>query len=109
MLVSVVVCGCRNWHDFTMATSRQRKRLLDAYRFPGLRPLEEVRGVFGDPKARVITLVRRSKKRSARNVVERTWAGTTARPGGCATYPAATRESIWRSRFGGFNAEAAAR
>ena len=72
MLVFAVVCGCRNWHDFAMATSRKRKRLLDAYRFPGFRPLEEVRGVFGDPKARVIILVRRSKKRSARNVVERT-------------------------------------
>jgi len=27
--------------------------------------LEEVRGVFGDPHARIVTLVRRSKKRRA--------------------------------------------
>ena len=40
-----------------MATSRKRKRLLDAYRFAGFRPLEGVRGVFGDSKARIITLV----------------------------------------------------
>jgi hypothetical protein len=61
MLVSMVVCGCRNWHDFAMATSRKRKRLLDAYRFPGFRALEAVRGIFGDPKARVITRVRTQK------------------------------------------------
>jgi hypothetical protein len=31
--------------------------------FPGFRPEQTVRGIFGDPKARVITLKRRSKKR----------------------------------------------
>src|SRR5918992_5521190 len=47
-----------------MARSTKRKRRLwDAYAFPGFRPLPTVRGVFGDPKARVITLRRRSKKR----------------------------------------------
>ena len=92
-----------------MATSRKRKRLLDAYRFAGFCPLEGVRGVFGDSKARVITLVRRSKKRSARNVVGRTRAGTTARHGGCGICPAATRGSIWNSKFGGCNAAVAAR
>ena len=47
-----------------MATSSKRKRRLwDAYAFPRFRPQPTVRGVFGDPKARVITLVRRSKKR----------------------------------------------
>lgn len=45
-----------------MATTRKRKRLLDAYNFPGFRPLETVKGVFGDLKARVIPLSRRSKK-----------------------------------------------
>ena len=45
-----------------LVTSTKRQRLLDAYRFPGFRPIEEVRGVFGDPHARIVTLVRRSKK-----------------------------------------------
>jgi hypothetical protein len=40
-----------------MATSRKRKRLLDAYQFAGFRPLERVRGVFGDSKARLTTEV----------------------------------------------------
>ena len=49
-----------------MANSAKRqRRLWDAYAFPGVRPQPTVRGIFGDLKARVITLVRRSKKRSA--------------------------------------------
>ena len=82
-----------------MAISTKRKRLLDAYRFPGFRPLETVRGVFGDHKARVITLVRRSKKLSATPAAVRIPAGTTRSSGGCATCPAGTRASIgnWKS------------
>ena len=57
----------------------KKKRLVDAYRFPGMRPLEQVRGVFGDPKARVITLVRRSKKRRAASVAACTGSCTTGR------------------------------
>src|ERR1700746_659778 len=45
--------------------SQRRRRLWDAYCFPGFRPERTVRGIFGDPKARVITLKRRSKKRLA--------------------------------------------
>jgi len=61
-----------------MANSAKRlRRLWDEYAFPGFRPLNTVRGVFGDRKARVITFQRRSKKSSAVAVVERTWAGTT--------------------------------
>ena len=84
-----------------MAISPKRKRLLDAYRFPFFRPLEKIRGIFGDSKARIITLVRRSKKRSATPVAERTPLGTTRGFGEFATSPAATHASIWRSRFDG--------
>jgi hypothetical protein len=83
-----------------MATSRKKKRLLDAYRFHGFRPLDEVRGIFGDPIARVVTLVRRSKKLSAGNAAPRTPDGTTARRDGCAICPVATRGSIWSSKCG---------
>jgi len=44
-----------------MATLHKRKRLLDAYRFPGFTPCDDIRGVIGDPLARVIPLVRRLK------------------------------------------------
>lgn len=37
-------------------------RLLDIYRFPGFVPRPQVRGVFGDPLAVVISLQRRRKK-----------------------------------------------
>ena len=33
------------------------KRLLDIYRFPGFVPRPKVRGIFGDPRAVVITLL----------------------------------------------------
>lgn len=46
-----------------MATSAKRvRRLTDANALPGLSPQPRVRGVFGDPRACVITLVRRSRK-----------------------------------------------
>jgi hypothetical protein len=81
-----------------MATPRKRKRLLDAYRFPGFRPLDELHGIFGDPRARVIPLVRRSKKPSAGIAVERMQVGTTGARGERETCPAATRGSTWSSK-----------
>ena len=42
--------------------TKRRRRLWDAYAFPGFRPQPTVRGVFGDPKARVITLDTALKK-----------------------------------------------
>jgi hypothetical protein len=41
---------------------RKPRRLDDAYRFPGFRPEPTVRGIFGDPKARILRLQRRGKK-----------------------------------------------
>src|ERR1035437_4503959 len=46
-------------------SSKRQRRLWDTYTFPGFRPQPTVRGVFGDPKARIITLARRAKKRFA--------------------------------------------
>jgi hypothetical protein len=44
------------------------KRLTDAYRFPGFSALQQVKGIFGDSKARVIIL-----KRSKKNKVSSLW------------------------------------
>ena len=41
---------------------RKHRRLQDAYRFRGFRPVSIVRGIFGDPKARILRLERREKK-----------------------------------------------
>jgi len=91
-----------------MANSAKRKRRLwDAYAFPGFRPQHTVRGVFGDPKARVITLVRRSKKTLAAVAIKSTRVGTTDARGVFAICPAATRAFIWRSRCAACNARIA--
>ena len=92
-----------------MPTSKRRKRLLDAYRFAGFKPLEQVRGIFGDPKARVISLVRRSKKHVAALVDVCTLDGTTTGFAEYAICRVATPAFTWNSNFGGLPVEAAAR
>src|SRR6202158_2663362 len=82
--------------------SNRSRRLWDTYSFPDFRPEPTVRGIFGDPKARVITLKRRSKKRLAGAVGACRWAGTTARSAVCAIFRAATREYFWNWRCGGW-------
>jgi hypothetical protein len=64
-----------------LVTSMKRRLLLDAYRFPGFRPVEDLCGVFGDPHARVVRLVRRSKKRRAEHADDNIPLGTIARCG----------------------------
>jgi hypothetical protein len=71
------------------------KRLRDLYRFPGFVPRLGVHGVFGDPHAVVIALVRRRKKRSAAPADKRAQRATTSAPVRPATSPAATSASIW--------------
>ena len=73
---------------------------LGSYCFPGFRPEQTVCGVFGDPKARVIKLNRRSKKRLAAVAVACRWAGTIASCGACAICRAATRGFFWNWRCG---------
>src|SRR5258707_15517257 len=67
-------------------TAKRRRRLWDTYWFPGFRPQPTVHGIFGDPKARVITLNRRSKKRAAGAAVMSRWAGTTGKFGGAGIF-----------------------
>ena len=87
---------------------RKKRQLRDEYRFPGFYPKSEVQGIFGDPKARVVTLIRRQKKQSA--VVERvTGASTIERAVVFGICPAEAHESIWGWRFGGFPAGGARR
>lgn len=56
----------------------KKRRLLGEYRFPGFGPRAEIKGIFGDSKARVIQLKRTQKKRYA-GVVERFIGGITIR------------------------------
>jgi hypothetical protein len=69
------------------------RRLRDAYRFPGFVPLAAVQGVFGDPKAVIVKLSRRRKKRCAVNVVVGVAVTTTAE---------SSRSGICRAEIDGF-------
>ena len=88
---------------------RKTKRLWDAYRFPGFTPEHVVSGIFGDPKALVIKLRRRGKKRFAGLADVRTGRFTIARFVGCGIFPAGIGVFGWRWRFAEFGAEGAGR
>ncbi len=63
----------------------------------GFTPSMTVKGVFGDPKARVIELKRRQKKLSVLCAVMRLLVFTTASDAVFVISPAATRGCIWKS------------
>jgi hypothetical protein len=74
---------------------QKRRWLKDEYRFPGFVPLLPVKGVFGDPRAVVISLRRRRKKHAAAVVagaVERTTINVHDK---FATCRVVTSECIW--------------
>jgi hypothetical protein len=64
-------------HDETMENPRH---LRDTYRFPGLAPAALVQGYPGDPKAIILPLRRRRKKRFAATVGKRIPRSTTNVP-----------------------------
>ena len=76
----------------------KHKRLTDAYRVPGFTPFQTVKGIFGDPKARVIVLKRRQKKQFVQSVERRTGVFMTVISGVCATSPVAIHGYIWNWR-----------
>jgi hypothetical protein len=80
----------------------RKRRLWDAYTIPVFRPEATVCGIFGDPKARIIRLRRRSKKRDVEVVDACITAGTTARSVACAISPAATRGYFSSSKCGAY-------
>jgi hypothetical protein len=83
------------------------KRLQDVYRFPGFVPLAQVRGVFGDPYAVVITLRRRRKKRAVVFADVPIAPSTISVLDGCATCPVGTNGFTWSFRFAGSGAASA--
>jgi hypothetical protein len=80
------------------------RRLQDVYRFPGFIPMAEVRGLFGDPWAVVITLRRRRKKRTAGCAGEGVAPSTINGRGASATSPVVTGGSTSTSRYDGSTA-----
>jgi len=87
----------------------KEKRLSDSYRFKGYEPGENLTGIFGDPKARIIHLRRREKKQYAHYATLRIPIIMTARHAACATFLAEARvsTSIWK--YAAWSAEGARR
>jgi hypothetical protein len=80
------------------------RRLLDEYRFPGFQPKADIRGVFGDSKARIIQLQRSQKKRYAAVAEQVIGVITTRRQEGYGIYPAGMRGYIWKWKCAEFRA-----
>jgi len=88
-----------------MKTNRSLKEL---YSFPGFRALARFKsGVFQEPKARVVELVRRQKKRCVHAAGRAAEATTTRRRTACEMWTLVERRSIWNSNTAGLIAESA--
>ncbi|MGQ0640489.1 MAG: hypothetical protein ACT4P6_06915 [Gemmatimonadaceae bacterium] len=81
-----------------------KRELRDAYRFPGFVPACTIVGVFGDPRARIVSLTRRAKKQSAAPVAARHGRGTIANDAAFAICRVAIFGSISSSIYVGFSA-----
>jgi hypothetical protein len=77
------------------------RALRDAYRFVGFVPAGTVRGVFGKPLVRLLTLRRRQKKRSVAPVDFGIGLFTIKSLAWSATCPVADTTSIWSCLCGG--------
>ena len=62
---------------------KHTQTLSAVFSFPGFRARSRLQGIFGDPHARLVTLVRRKKRRCAPAVEPATEPSTTARCAGC--------------------------
>ena len=78
----------------------KNRRLQDEYRFPGFRPRAEVKGIFGDSKARVIKLERTQKKQYVGVVAKFIGVITTREFDGYEIYPVEMHGYTWKWRFG---------
>ena len=96
--------ACSSWMESRRTTSGQ---LRDAYRVPGFTPSRTITGVEGDPLARLVTLTRRAKKRSAGRAAPRIARGMIAERVVSAIFRAATRASVSRLTSGASTVAAA--
>jgi hypothetical protein len=81
-------------------TATRRRRLSEGYSFAGFRPKETVRGIFGDPDVRIVSLDRRSKKQSAVVAGASRRAGMTGGYGKFATCRVQDFGLFWNSKCG---------
>jgi hypothetical protein len=84
-----------------MSKTRPRRRLADTYTFPNFRPLQSIQGLFGDPEARLIRLIRRGKKLSVESAEQFIGVGTIDATIGSAICPMERCAFISSWRYGG--------
>lgn len=73
----------------------KNKRLTDSYRVEGFTPSQIVKGIFGDPRARVITFTRLKKKPVVPFVTTLRQAFMIGRCDASVTCPVVTLGSTW--------------
>ena len=88
-------------YDWRVPKLLRERRLRDTYRFPGFVPAATVRGVFGDPLVRVLTLRRRQKKRPVESVGMGTAAFTIRSFAWCETCRVVSIAFTWRCSCAG--------
>jgi hypothetical protein len=87
----------------------ETRHLEDAYRFPGFHPLRWIKGIFGDPWARLLTFRRRGKKPSVELAERFTGRTTIIDCGKSATCPVVACAFTWNWKHVGSSvADAAA-
>ena len=85
---------------------KQAQTLSALFSFPGFRARSRLQGIFGDPHARLITLVRRKKLPCARVAGLGIGPSTTAGHAECETPMPLAGASMWRMSNGGWPARA---
>lgn len=84
------------------------RSLRELFSFPGFVAAATLKGVFGDPKARIVTLRRRKKQRSVQTVAIVVAAVTTSAPAAPATCVWPDGSCMWSSNAGGSTVPGAA-
>jgi len=82
----------------------KKRRLLDEYQFPGFRPMSKIQGIFGDPKARVVSLRRSQKKQYVVAAAQYIGVITTRPCDGYGICPVGMPGSTWQWKSDGFGA-----
>jgi hypothetical protein len=85
----------------------KKRRLLDEYQFPGFRPMSKIQGIFGDPKARVVSLRRSQKKQYVVAAAQYTGVITTRPCEGYGICPVEMSGSTWKWTSDEFGASGA--
>ena len=86
---------------------KTNQTLNKLYCFPGFRALTKLKGMFGDFPARIVTLVRRQKKRCAVHAARPLEASTTVRSIKFGTLILEACGCIWNLKFAGSTAGSA--